>query len=588
MTATSRWLAAAVAAIGVGTGCGTPSPEPIRDLVFWTTPVDAPDSTTPPEVAEQIEFFEHLPQYFQRKYEIRLSSRIHVTDVRGKTRNDPEFARQVLGQRLFLRELSRFIDQQPGVRGIEVKFLKWEELLSALEDLKGDPEAAPDVTIVPSSWLAYLARDVLARLDRGPGAVATAGFVDEALRTCRTSDGALYALPWIIDLRFFFYWKDLFPPGAAFANRAQLARAIQGSKAQQLERRGTTYKPPFVLPTDVDWDILHLFSLFLWNSGGDWRSWRVGWRDGGLGVLSSDDAANAVSLMKELNDTDAVAFLQVKRNDLEGRFVNQEIASVLAGPWLIRRLQEKYATADEWFTHVGVALPPLNESGTAITFLGGSHLGATRKAARDQLAKDLIAYVTTQSAKATAPENLTIPAADDARKVLLASFPPESPMRELIPKAIAHSRAYPPLAEWPQGVELELSRIRLPLLFMHVAERESSALVRRDLAEIRSILRSRVVLEPLQWRVTAAAVCIAVALVYFVLWRRARRHDEDTVRALREKDAELRAALERPNQAFAGAKQESGEDDAPPRGRWLLPPLRALLDHAARQDFDRL
>ena len=135
-----------------------------------------------------------------------------------------------------------------------------------------------------------------------------------------------------------------------------------------------------------------------------------------LGGLTSEDAANAVSLMRELNATGATAFLQVKRNDLEGRFVNEQIASVLAGPWLIRRLQEKYADPNEWFARVGVTLPPFNESGTATTFLGGSHLGITRKAAHDELARNLIDYITKQAAARSAPENLTIPAANEARQ----------------------------------------------------------------------------------------------------------------------------------------------------------------------------
>jgi ABC-type glycerol-3-phosphate transport system substrate-binding protein len=556
----TRLLALVSAAGVIAAACGRPSPAPARDLVFWTTPVDAPADSAAPDVAEQGEFFDHLPQYFQKKYRERLSPRIRVTDVRGKTRDDAEFARQVLGQHLFLRELSEFIDRQPGGRAIEVKFLKWEELFGALDDLNGDAEGAPEVTIVPSSWVASLSDSALAPLDRPPYAVNTSGYAERALETCRTANGALYALPWIIDVRFFFYWKDLFPPDASFENRAQLARALDGSSRLQLARVGTAFKPPFVLPTEADWDILHLFSLFVWNSGGDWRARRGGWRDGGLAVLTADDGVNAVAAMKELAATSSMAFLQVKRNDLEGRFVTEEIASVLAGPWLIRRLQEKYNNPSEWYLHVGVALPPFNEGGTPTTYLGGSHLGVTTKAAHDPLAIELIEYITAQAAARTAPDNLTIPAADGARKALLDSFPPDSPMRALIPKAIEHSRSYPPVAEWPRAVEVELSHVRLPLLFMHVAEKESAAAVARDLAEMRHALVWGVLIAPLLWPelpLSVAGIVAAVGTFLFLFWRRAKKREFDDVRARLEiREQEMRVGVQQAKQALADKERE--------------------------------
>jgi hypothetical protein len=522
--------------------CARSRPAPTKDLVFWTTPVDAPADAGAPSIADQAGFFEDLPGYFRARHGERLSPRIRVTDVRGKTRDDAEFARQVLGQHLFLRELSQFIDGQPGTRAIEVKFLKWEELLGALDDLSGEDEGAPDVTIVPSSWLASLAESVLGPLDRAPHAVDVSGFADRVLQTCRTSDGTLYALPWIIDLRFFFYWKHLFQPDASFANRSHFIRALRGASQMQLGQSAKSFKPPFVLPTEVDWDILHLFSLFLWNSGGDWRSGWAGWRHG-FSVLTAEDGVNAVSVMRELSATDVVAFLQVNRNDLEGRFVDEAIGSVLAGPWLIRRLQEKYNSRDEWYAHVGVALPPFNDSGTATTFLGGSQLGATRKAAQDKLATDLIEYITTQAAARTAPDNLTIPAADEARKALIASFPQGSPMRELIPRAIEHSRSYPPVPEWPRAVEVELSHVRLPLLFMHVAERESAASVSRDLVEMRHALLWGVLIAPSLWPelpIAVAAAVAAVGCVLFMVWRRAKARELDRARSdVRAKSDEI-------------------------------------------------
>ena len=109
--ATSGLWTCVLAAMAASLACQSPAPAPVptKDSVFWTTPVDAPDDAAPSEIANQTEFFDHLPEFFQKRYGERLSPRIRVTDVRGKTRTDAEFARQVLGQRLFLSALSEFI-----------------------------------------------------------------------------------------------------------------------------------------------------------------------------------------------------------------------------------------------------------------------------------------------------------------------------------------------------------------------------------------------------------------------------------------------------------------------------------------------
>ena len=82
-------------------------------------------------------------------------------------------------------------------------------------------------------------------------------------------------------------------------------------------------------------------------------------------------------------------------------------------------------------------------------------------------------------------------------------------MKELIPRAILHSRSYPPIVEWPRSVEVELSRIRLPLLFSHIAETESSASVSGDLTEMRNALRWGLEIAPALWPeipIAAAAI----------------------------------------------------------------------------------
>ena len=112
-------------------------------------------------------------------------------------------------------------------------------------------------------------------------------------------------------------------------------------------------------------------------------------------------------------------------------------------------------------------------------------------------------------------------------------------------------------------VEVELSRIRLPLLFSHIAETESSASVSGDLTEMRNALRWGLEIAPALWPeipIAAAAIVSVFGGAGFLWWRRARQRELDHARnELKAKEQELLEGREQAKQALSTKQQELDE-----------------------------
>ena len=186
------------------------------EITFWIQPN---------EPIAEIEPTKDEINYFTREYNLKFEitdpsrewpsyigngSRIVIVDL-----NIVEWA-SVISQTAILKEIDIFEKVHPDIE-IKLKIIDWssahDELLKAY-DKKCSP---PDALQMPSTWTAEFANknvlegekltdNVEEDIDMG-----LQQYYDCSLSSCRI-DGSdtLYAIPWFLDVRAIYYWKDIF------------------------------------------------------------------------------------------------------------------------------------------------------------------------------------------------------------------------------------------------------------------------------------------------------------------------------------------------------------------------------------------
>ena len=291
-----------------------------------------------------------------------------------KARSRPEFLRQLLGQEVILEQLAQFRRDRPGFPRIDVEMFGWDEYW---DTLRSTPMARqPDLAQIPSSWCSSLAGDlgVLAPLTDAQARQVASDADARFLEPCRVNgDGPPFGVPWLLDVRMLFYWRDDLPHLEdnleTFASAREAFRASLRS-SPILE----SYKP-FGLPTGRDWELLHQFSLLVWGERGELvqRRGLFGYHWGE--ATFREPALRAAEYVEGLVKDGLIDVPRETRQTLEGQFVRHQLGSLISGPWLLGQLPA------EAMPHVGMALPPFYDH-APVTFAGGSLLGMTGREPR--------------------------------------------------------------------------------------------------------------------------------------------------------------------------------------------------------------
>ena len=572
------------------------------DVTLWLLPTDGelfPAAGGYPTEDDQHRFFDDTASFFRDHYHERLSPFVSVIDVRRKTFQDPEFARQVLGQRFVLGALSRLVDERGFARTIRVRFFDWVEILGVLERLSAaDARELPHVIVAPSTWVAYLHDRGIIRPLR---TVDTSAYFESALDTCRVPDPLLpwpfatrlsgrvmrafraeqgsrqlVALPWFVDVRLFFYWKDLFAHSAP-RNTADFLAVVRRNAG-----RSATV-PPFAVATEADWDLLHSFSLFVWGHGGDWN--------GGGSFLPAEPSERAIRFLSDLQRTHSASFRHVRRSELEEQFLDRRLGSMVSGPWMLPRLQR--ALGPEWSARIGVALPPFNApEHHPTTYLGGMHLALTARGREDAMAHEVLEYLTAD-APLQMDSLVAIPASRPAFERLTQSLPGASELRELVESATRQAKHYPVMPEWASIVEAQSTRLELFQMFKHIRE-DAPELAGRDLGALRARLDWEIRRVP-QLAVLAAGASAGLSILGFTwsFWRqrrlraalagirRKRAFADISLRRNRESIESLSLELERTARA---SERVRVQHDAVAQRTGMAPPAAAAPDIDERAD----
>lgn len=530
-----RVLAATAFVVGVAASAAAEG-----TLTLWLTPLDGERFAAGkrvPTAEDRDSFFDDVQGFFEKQYGEQLSPHLLIdASIRRKAAQDPAFAAQVLGQHVVLTELSRFLeDARIGYRGtIKVSFFDWEELLGILDGAPTDLGGEADIVVAPSTWISHLAdTGALRPID----SFDKTAYLPRAFESCEVKSGFLnreskvYALPWIVDVRLLFFRHDMFPRRSTFDTLDEFQAALKE------ERHGAT--PSFAIPTSADWELLHVFSMFLWGSGGDW----VGKNE----LLPRGSATRVTAELKALSDAGLVSFPRVLRGSLEDEFMEGKLASVLSGPWMIRRFRDELL--NDWSTKFGVALPPFNVGHQHVTFLGGQHLGLTSTGVARPEALALLKYLTLEGSNRLGREQVAIPASRSGFRAWENALPQNTAVRELLQEDLKPGKAYPAIPQWASLIEAQTTRNEFYQLFKHIGDGRSQAVLDVDITELRDRLNDALYIRPRNEKLRLTAVVIGA----LVLWpavhlsRQAlakRRLD----RALVKVEAEDRARREYRNQ----------------------------------------
>src|SRR4051812_15141832 len=102
--------------------------------------------------------------------------------------------------------------RNPPFPRLEVTFFGWDEYW---ESIRSTPASlGPDLLQIPTTWCSSLAKGlgILTALPSGIADEAAHRYPHQLLEPCLVyGDRPLYGLPWLVDFRVLYFWKDDLP-----------------------------------------------------------------------------------------------------------------------------------------------------------------------------------------------------------------------------------------------------------------------------------------------------------------------------------------------------------------------------------------
>jgi len=194
-------------------------------------------------------------------------------------------------------------------------------------------------------------------------------------------DQTQWGIPWLVDTRVVFYWRDMLEhagidESTAFQSPAQLQNTLACLQASGIST-------PWAVTTQHTPNTLYNVASWIWSAGGDFTT-----PDGTH--IALDQAASTAGLRAYF---DLYRFMPQTAAPIDDPllmklFMEQRIAALMSGSWFWKDLHNLGASPYA-LSHIGVALPP----GPA--FAGGTMLAIWRhiRPIQDQAAVELIQFL---------------------------------------------------------------------------------------------------------------------------------------------------------------------------------------------------
>lgn len=440
------------------------------------------------------------------------------------------FADYIIGDNQFLQELVLFQRADRTDEPIAVEFIRWNDAYSRLTSAlsSNDLSTAPDIIQIGSTWTAALAdRGLLADVT---DFIDTNDFFPPSIASAKIEgDDRLHAVPWFVDTRLLFYRKDLIHSPAELETWERYL-----ATGRRLKDKGHVLVG---FQHSITWDLLHNLTPWLWSAGGGIiDTQRIGPARIHRVVLDAPASIEAITFLKTLATQGYAEFISVNQETLEDEFIEGKYATILAGPWLTKRL------GNNWQTHYGTALPPAGPKGS-FPFVGGSHLAISdlsKKRGTFQRAVNLVRHLTSPDSQLryTARTGLL-----PAHRHTLSNYL-KGPHADTVRRALEVGRSYPSMPAWGSIVENELTRSHIWHIWRGIAHGLSNMALEHTAERAAGELRNKVLISSLT-RSAPYTLGFVGGLMFlgtgFMLWWR-RRYT--TIRQLYEqKTGELKKLI---------------------------------------------
>jgi multiple sugar transport system substrate-binding protein len=258
-----------------------------------------------------------------------------------------------------------FESRNPGAK-VKITDLTWANghdklVISFAAD---DP---PDVMELGSDWIAeFASEDLLAdfRSDLPPNYLAPAQW-----------RGKLYALPWMLASRIFYFNLDLLNKAGIGVpeNWSELLAACE-----KIDALGEDYFG-FGCNSAEKHRLYKKYLPFLWSNGGSIIS-----ADGKTCELDSEEAIEALDFYLQICDCGAIE----SQRRLEEYFIDGKLGFLISGGWLLNKL--KRSKIDYEYRLVPIMNP---SGGPGTSFFGGEYLAVNAKSKNLEMAKKLAEFL---------------------------------------------------------------------------------------------------------------------------------------------------------------------------------------------------
>jgi multiple sugar transport system substrate-binding protein len=315
---------------------------------------------------------------------------------------------------------------------------------------------SPDIIQLGTTWTAYFAHlGVLADLTEE---IDPDNYFDSSIASCRINNSRqLYAIPWFVDVRVLYYWRDILEE-AGIRNPQEYLRDWQGfrdacrSIQNWIQTSGTTtIKKAFGIPIKRNWDLLHELAIWIWAGGGDILKDKKA-------AFHEKDALRAIDFLLNLKNMGCLDLPKIDLDEIEKKFVSREYAMIIGRTRVIERLSEEE-------DRIGITLPPMKKK--RVTFVGGSNLALLRSSENFDEALKLIKFLTGGKVLTSYTKAIGMPPA--VKGAITYHFENDT-LRNRFREALECGRSYPSISEWARIVERERTLTSFYSIWRHIAE----------------------------------------------------------------------------------------------------------------------
>ncbi len=165
----------------------------------------------------------------------------------------------------------------------------------------------------------------------------------------RHQEGQLWSMPWMMDPRAIFYWKDKVDDAGVNPDKAFASTDAVDATFQRMQAKGMAH--PWVLGMADKFVMIHAISSWVWGKGGDFISLK-----GNRAMFLQQDALDGLEAFFKLQKYMPAESASFNASDSHHFFLERKAAATIADFGSLSRFRA--AIGPEFRSLLGVALPP--------------------------------------------------------------------------------------------------------------------------------------------------------------------------------------------------------------------------------------